>query len=123
MKDLLKIIREFENFPYKNNEIRRPKHDATESYFYLARQIEECIVRSDALNLHIYPVRTEMTGMDHIPMSHVCSKDQSESEEFPVDETLPQVYSTDKDESKSIFVDESSTEESESECVHKSINK
>ena len=80
-------------------------------------------MRSDALNLHIYPVRTEMTGMDHIPMSNVCSTDQSKSEEFPVDETLPQVYSIDKDESKSIFVDESSTEESESKCVHKIINR
>ena len=31
MNDLLKIIREFEKFPYKNNEIRRPKNDATDS--------------------------------------------------------------------------------------------
>ena len=48
---------------------------------------------------------------------------KSESEEFLVEETLLQVYSTDEDESKSIIVVESSTEESESECVHKNINK
>ena len=36
---------------------------------------------------------------------------------------LLQVCSTDGDESKSIIVDESSTEVSEPECVHKNINK
>ena len=34
-----------------------------------------------------------------------------------------QVCSTDKDESKGIIFDESSTEESEAECVHKNVNK
>ena len=33
------------------------------------------------------------------------------------------VYSTDEDKSKGIIVNESSTEESESECVHKKTNK
>ena len=37
--------------------------------------------------------------------------------------TLLQVCSSDEDESKSIIVDESSMEESESECVHKNTNK
>ena len=40
-----------------------------------------------------------------------------------MEEILSQVRSTDKDESKIIIVDEISTEESESECVHKNINK
>ena len=40
-----------------------------------------------------------------------------------MEKNLSQVYSTDKEESKSIIVDESSAEESESECVHKSVNK
>ena len=38
-KELSKIIREFENFPYKSYERRRPKHDPNDSYFYLARQL------------------------------------------------------------------------------------
>ena len=80
-------------------------------------------MRADALNLHVYPVRTEMTGTKHIPVLHVCSMDESESEEFLVAENLSQVCSTDKEKSKSIIVDEISTEESESECVHKDINK
>ena len=57
------------------------------------------MMRSDYLNLHVYPVRTEMAD----PSSHVCSMDE--------------------DESKGIIVDECYTEEDESEFVHKNINK
>ena len=39
-----------------------------------------------------------------------------------MEKTLSQVCSTDEDESKGIIVNESSTEESESECVYKKIN-
>ena len=35
MKDLSKIIREFENLPYESYERKRPKHEPTHSYFYL----------------------------------------------------------------------------------------
>ena len=110
MKDLSKIIREFEKFSYKSYEMRRPKHDSTDSYFYLLRQIMECMIRADALHLENYPVRTEMTGNKHILISHVCSTDYSKSKEFLVKKKLSQVCSTDKDESKSIIIDESSTE-------------
>ena len=40
-----------------------------------------------------------------------------------MEKTLSRVCSKDEDESKIIIFDESSTEESESECVHKNINK
>ena len=40
-----------------------------------------------------------------------------------MDNNLPQVCSTNKSKSKSIIIGESSMEESESECIHKSINK
>ena len=56
-KDLSKIIREFENFPYESYERKRPKHEPTDSYFYLARQFSKCKMRADALNSHVYPVR------------------------------------------------------------------
>ena len=71
-------------------------------------------MRSDVLNSHVYPVRTEMTGTKQIPILNVFSTDKSKSEEFLVNENLSQVYSTDEDESKSIIIDESYTEESES---------
>ena len=54
---------------------------------------------------------------------HVCSTDDSKLKEFLVDKTLSQSCSINKDESKSIIVNECSTEEDESECVHRNINK
>ena len=53
-KDLSKIIREFEKFekiPYERN---RPKHEPTDRYFYLERQLTKCIIRADNLNWHDY---------------------------------------------------------------------
>ena len=64
---------------------------------------------SDALNLHVYPVRTEITATKQIPISHVCSTNESELEELPVEKYLSRVCYTDEDKSKNIIVDESST--------------
>ena len=58
MKDISKIIREFEKFTYKSYERRRHKHDTTGSYFYLSRQLAKCIMRSDVLNSENCPVIT-----------------------------------------------------------------
>ena len=113
MKDLSKIIRDFEKLPYKSYERRRPKNDPTDSYFYPETKLAECNMRADALNLHVYPVRMEMAGTKQIQILNVCSTDESKSEDFLVDKTLSQVSSMDKEESKIIIVDESSTEESE----------
>ena len=81
-KDLSKIIRDFKNSPYKSYESRRPKHEPTDSYFYLARHLVKCMMRANVLSSHIYPVRTEMTGTKHIPTLHVCSMDERELKEF-----------------------------------------
>ena len=43
-------------------ERRRPKYEPNDSYFYLARQLEKYTMRADALNSHVYPVRTEITA-------------------------------------------------------------
>ena len=59
MKYPSKIIREFEKFPYKNYDRRRPNHEPTDCYLYLTRHIVKCMMRSGALNLHLYPVRTK----------------------------------------------------------------
>ena len=58
MKDISNIIREFEKLPYKGYVRNITKHEPTDSYFYLARQISKCIMRSDAFNFHFDPVRT-----------------------------------------------------------------
>ena len=81
------------------------------------------MVRSDALNLHVYPVRTETTGKKQIPTLYVCSTDESELKEFLLDKNILQIYSTDGDESKSIIVDKCSMDEDKQECVHKNIIK
>ena len=73
MKDLSKITREFEKLTYKMYERKRHKHDPTDSYFYLARQLAKCMLRVDTLNSHVYQVRMEMTGTQHILILHVCS--------------------------------------------------
>ena len=57
-KDLFRIIKDFEIIEKLNYEKKRPKHEPTESYFHIARQIAKCMMRADALNSHIYPVRT-----------------------------------------------------------------
>ena len=60
-KDLSKNIRGFERLSYESYERSRPKHEPSESYFYLARQLVKCMMRDDALNFHVYPVRTANT--------------------------------------------------------------
>ena len=62
-KDLSKIIREFEKFKKLPYEKKRPKHEPTDSYFYLARQIEKCMMGSDTLNWHDYGGYTEMPAL------------------------------------------------------------
>ena len=57
-KYLSDIIWEFEWLLYKSYDRKRPKHDCTDSYFYLARHLTNFMVRADALNSHIYSVRT-----------------------------------------------------------------
>ena len=62
MKYLSKIVKEFENLPHEGYVRKRPKHEPTDGYFYLARKISKCMMGDDAFNLHVDPVRTKMTG-------------------------------------------------------------
>ena len=87
----------------------RPKQDIADSYFCLARYLTKCMMRVDALNLRVYPVKTKMTTMKQIPISSVFSTDKSELKYSLVNETLSQICSTDEDESKGIIVDKCST--------------
>ena len=47
------IIEEFERLPYESYEKKRPKHEPTVSYFYLARQLEKCMMIAYDTNLHV----------------------------------------------------------------------
>ena len=71
------------------------------------------MMRADALNLHGYPVRTEMSNTKQISNLHVCSTDKSKLNEFLFNKTLLHICYTDEDEPKGIIVDECSTEEDE----------
>ena len=62
MKDLSKIIREFDKLTYNSYERRRPNHYPTDSYFYLTMHLVKCMMRADALNSDNYPLRTAITG-------------------------------------------------------------
>ena len=62
MKDLSKIIKEFEKIgklPYEN---KRTKHEPTHSYFHLARKIAKCTMISDQLNWHDHGGYMEITA-------------------------------------------------------------
>ena len=65
------------------------------------------MIRADALNLHVYPVITEITALS----LQVCSTEESELKEFLVNENLLQSCYTGKDESKGIIVNDCSTDE------------
>ena len=79
------------------------------------------MMRGDAFNSHVDTLRTEMTGKQQIPISHIFDLDRSELKEILADETLSKLCSTDESESEIIIINESSTEESESESLYKSI--
>ena len=78
MKDISKIIKEFEKLPYKGYVRKRTKHEPTDSYLYLSRELSKFMMRDDALNFHVDPVRMEMTGTQQIPIFHVCDSDKIE---------------------------------------------
>ena len=75
MKYLLSMIKEFEKLLYKDYVRKRTKHEPTDSYFYIARQLTKCMMIPDAFNFNVNPVRTEMTGRQHIMISHVCDSE------------------------------------------------
>ena len=82
--------------PYKGYVRKRPKHEPTQSYFYLAIHSAKCMMRADAFNLHVDPVRTEITGTQQIPILHVCDSGKRKPKGIISDGTLLQVVYTDK---------------------------
>ena len=122
IRDLSKIIKVFEILLYKGYVRKNPKHEPTDSYFYLSIQLAKCIMRADAFNFQVEPERTEITGMQQIPIFKICDLYESKSKWIFVDKKLLQVCSTDKIESESVIVEEISTEDSKSENSSKSID-
>ena len=73
-KDLSKTIREFEKFEKLPYEKKRPKHEPTDSYFYLVRQLVKCMMISNNLKWHDNSGYTEMTA----PYLNINATDEDE---------------------------------------------
>ena len=82
-KELSRIIKDFEKIEKLPYEKKRPKHEPTDSYFRLARQLEKCMMRSDNLNWYNHGGYTDMTA----PSSNVNVTDKYESKQIIVHET------------------------------------
>ena len=111
-KDISKIIKEFEKIEELTYEKKRPKHEPTDSYFHLARQLAKCMMRSDNLNWYDHGGYMKMTAL----YSNVNFTNESESKRSIVNGKLLQSgYTkmnalssngivTDEDESKQSIV-------------------
>ena len=83
-KDLLKIIKEFENIGKLPYDKRIPKHEPTPSYFHLIRPLVKCLRRSDELNLHIHGSYAKKTSLS----LNVNVTDEDELKQIIVHKTL-----------------------------------
>ena len=102
MKDLFKIIKEFEKIgkvPYVK---KIPKHEPTSSYFHLVRQIAKCMMRSDEHNWNVHGSYAEETA----PSSNVKDTDEDKSKEIIVHKPLSENLSMGVSESECNIVHE-----------------
>ena len=61
-KDLSKIIKKFEKIEKIPYEEKSPKHEPTDSYFHLSREIAKCMMISDKLNWYDHGGYKKMTA-------------------------------------------------------------
>ena len=94
-KYLSKIDKEFDKFEKSPYEKKRPKHEPTDSYFYLARQLVKCMMISNNLNWNNHSGYTEMT----VQSLNVNVMDKDESKCIIMHENLSENGSTDVSES------------------------
>ena len=95
-KDISKIIKDFEKIEKLPYEKKRPKHEPTKSYFHLARQLAECMMRSDNLNWYDHGCYTKMTAL----YSNVNVTNECELKRSIINEKLPQSCATNENKSK-----------------------
>ena len=84
------------------SEKNRSEHEPTDSYFYLARQLAKCMMRSNNLNWHDCGGYTEITA----PSLNVNSADKDKSKRIIMHEGLLESFSKNKSESKCNIVNE-----------------
>ena len=98
----MKIIKEFDKIGKLPYEKKRPKHEPTDSYYHLLRQLVKCMMRSNKLNWHDHGSYTEMTD----PSFNVNVTEKDESKEINVHETLSENNSKNVSESELNIVNE-----------------
>ena len=91
LKDISKIIKEFEKLPNEGYVQKRPNNEPTDSYLYLSRQLAKCIMRADTLNSKVDPIRTETNITQQIHISQLCYLDKIKSKGIISDKNLSQV--------------------------------
>ena len=94
-KDLSKIIKEFEKVEKSPYEEKRPKHEPTDSYFHLERQLAKCMMITNNLNLHDHVGYTKMTAL----YLNLNATDEDESKEIIVHKPVSENLSMDVSES------------------------
>ena len=107
-KDISKNIKKFEKIEKLPYEKKRPKHEPTESYFHLARQLAKCMMRSNNLNWYDQGSYTKMTT----PYSNVNVTNENKSKRSIVNKYLSQKCSAKENKLCSM-------KEDESECANK----
>ena len=101
-KDLSSIIMSFEKIEKLHYEKKRLKHEPTDSYFHLARQLSTCMMRSDNLNWYYHGGYMKMTALS----LKVNVTDEDESKQIIVHKTLSENSSTDVSKSERNSVNE-----------------
>ena len=81
---------------------KRPKHEPTESFFHLSRQISKCIMISNNLNWYDHGGYTKITA----PYSNANVTNEGESKLSIKNENLSQSCSTNENKSKHSIVSE-----------------
>ena len=117
-KEISKIIKEFEEFEKSPYEKKRPKHEPTDSYFHLARQLAKCMMRSNNPNWHDHGGYTEMTD----PYLNVTAMDKDESKRIIVHEGLSENFSSDVIESECNIFNETLLHNNYAEVSEYTIN-
>ena len=90
-KDLLKIIKVVEKIEKLLYDHKRPKHEPNDSYFHLASQLANCMMRSYNINWHNHGSYTKITAL----YSNVNVMGKDEPKEIIVHKTLSENSSTD----------------------------
>ena len=74
LKGLSDNIKGFEDFTYEGYVWKRSKYVPTDSYSYLSRHLDKCMMR---FNMHVGPVRTQMTNMQKMNNYETCPQNMN----------------------------------------------